>query len=81
MVEAMAVAPRRILGLPGGTLAQGAPADITLIDPARSFVIDTARFLSKGKNSPFGGRAAPGGCRATIVGGKVLHDAHAPGRP
>ena len=47
LISLLTVRPARILGLPGGTLAAGAPADVTLIDPARRWRIDPARFRSR----------------------------------
>jgi dihydroorotase len=74
MVRAMSTAPARILGLECGTLAVGARADITVIDPERPMRIDPARFASRGRNTPFAGRQVPGGVAMTLVDGKNLFD-------
>jgi dihydroorotase len=74
LVERMSTAPARIFGLPGGTLAPGAPADITVFDPAMKWTVDPERFLSKGRNTPYAGRELTGQARYTIVGGRVIHD-------
>jgi dihydroorotase len=74
LVDLFSVGPSRILGLPGGTLAPGAPADITVLDPARRVVVDASRFRSKARNTPFDGWTLKGGPVATIVGGMVVHD-------
>ena len=55
MAEAMSLAPARILGVPGGSLAEGAIADVTIVDPDREFSVDPRAFMSKGKNTPFQG--------------------------
>ena len=67
----LTVNPARILGIPKGTLAIGADADVTIIDPAVRWKVDPAEFHSKSHNSPFGGWELTGRAVATIVGGKV----------
>lgn len=62
--------PARILGLNGGTLALGAPADVTIFAD-RAWTVDSAAFASKGKCTPFAGRELPRKVLATIVGGVV----------
>jgi dihydroorotase len=73
MLEKMTIAPAKIFSLPGGFLAAGQPADLTLIDPAAEWVVDTAEFLSKGKNSPFHGKTLTGRVLKTWVGGKLVY--------
>jgi dihydroorotase len=63
--------PARLLGLPGGSLAPGAPADLTLLDPAAEWTIDPARFQSRSRNTPFGGWTVTGKPWKTIVGGRI----------
>jgi dihydroorotase len=64
--------PARLLGLPGGSLAPGAPADLTLLDPAAGWTVDPARFQSRSRNTPFGGWSVTGRPWKTIVGGRVV---------
>jgi dihydroorotase len=64
--------PARLLGLPGGSLAPGAPADVTILDPAAEWTVDPARFQSRSRNTPFGGWAVTGRPWKTIVGGGVV---------
>jgi dihydroorotase len=71
LIRAMSTNPARILGVPGGSLAEGAAADVTVIDPDATWEIEPDRFLSKSRNSPFGGWTMTGQARATIVGGVV----------
>jgi dihydroorotase len=71
LVELLSTRPAAVLGLPGGTLAPGAPADVTLLDLSRRLKVDPARFLSKGRNTPFGGWTLKGAPVMTIVGGRV----------
>ncbi len=73
VVELMSVNPARILRIPGGTLAPGAPADITILAPDLEVTIDRATFRSKSKNTPFHGWAFRGGVAATLVGGRVVY--------
>ena len=72
MAEAMSLAPARILGVPGGSLAEGAIADVTIVDPDREFSVDPRAFMSKGKNTPFQGWRLDGMPYMTIVGGRVV---------
>lgn len=74
MVDLFSTGPSRILNLPGGRLAPGAPADITVLDPGRQVVVDAAGFRSKARNTPFDGWTLTGGPVVTIVGGMVVHD-------
>jgi dihydroorotase len=73
-IEAMTVRPARILGLPTGTLAPGAPADVTLIDLRAAWTVDPRDFKSKARSSPFAGRAVRGRAVATIVGGRIVYE-------
>jgi dihydroorotase len=72
LVGLLSTAPARVLALPGGTLAPGAVADLTLLDLDRRVKVDPARFESKGRNTPFGGWTLRGGPAMTIVGGRVV---------
>ncbi len=71
LIEKMALTPARIMGIKKGTLAEGADADITVVDPDEEFTVDSEQFLSKGKNSPFHGWKLRGRAVVTISGGKV----------
>jgi len=73
LVEVLSVNPARILNIPGGSLAEGAPADITILAPDLAVTVDVARMKSKSKNTPFGGWQLRGGVAATIVGGRPVY--------
>ena len=73
LVELLSVNPARVLRLPGGSLAEGAPADITLLAPDLAVTVTAARMRSKSKNTPFDGWSLRGGVAATIVGGRVVY--------
>jgi dihydroorotase len=72
LVAAMSTNPARILNVPGGTLAPGTNADVTLIDPKRKWTVDVNTFASKGRNCPFHSWDLQGKAVMTIVGGKVV---------
>jgi len=71
MVELLAVNPARILGVPGGTLSVGAPADIAVIDPEKKFVFTEESIQSKSRNSPFLGWELQGKAVLTIMAGRI----------
>jgi len=74
VVEALAESPARIFGINRGELREGAVADIILVDMKRRFKIDSSRFFSKAKYSPFDGRRVTGKVIKTFVGGKLVYD-------
>jgi dihydroorotase len=69
----MSTMPARIFGLPGGTLAKGAAADVVVIDPAAQWTVTPDEFYSKSRNTPFGGRQLRGRADATIVRGQLVY--------
>jgi dihydroorotase len=69
-VALLSTNPARILGVPGGTLRVGSPADVTIFADL-PWVVDPSRFASKGKSTPFEGRTLPRRAIATIVGGEI----------
>ena len=74
LVRRMSDTPARILGIDGGSLAEGACADLILVDPEREWVIRKEDFVSKGKNTPFDGRTVKGKVVMTIVDGEIVYD-------
>src|SRR6185369_169022 len=73
LVELLSVNPARILNIPGGSLAEGAPADITILAPDLAVTVAAARMKSKSKNTPFDGWQLRGGVAATIVAGRLVY--------
>ena len=72
LVELLSTGPARVLGLPGGSLKLGSPADLTLLDLERRVKVDAAAFRSKSRNTPFHGWELTGGPAGTVVGGRRI---------
>ena len=73
LVELLSVNPARVLNVPGGSLAEGAPADISILAPDLTVTIAAASMRSLSKNTPFDGWTLRGGVAATIVGGRAVY--------
>jgi dihydroorotase len=73
LVELLAVNPARILNVTGGSLSEGAPADVTILAPDLPVTVSVASMRSKSRNTPFDGWQLRGGVAATIVGGRVVY--------
>ncbi|MEX0786418.1 MAG: dihydroorotase [Dehalococcoidia bacterium] len=77
LIERLTSGPVRALGLDRfvsglGTLAEGAPGDVVLLDPAAEWTVEPERFASKGRNTPLAGRTLRGKVVATVYGGEVV---------
>jgi dihydroorotase len=72
LIEAMSTKPCHILGLDGGTLREGSRADVTVIDPEAVWTVDTSKFRSKGRNTPYNGWTLKGKVVLTICGGRIV---------
>ena len=75
IADKMSYQPASILGLDGGEIAVGKAADFTLANLEESFVVDSAKFESKGKNTPFNGYELCGVVKYTLVDGEVKYRA------
>jgi dihydroorotase len=73
MVELLTINPARTLNLPGGTLTEGGPADLTVLSPDTNVTVRASALRSKSKNTPFDGWTLKGAVAATIVGGRVVY--------
>jgi dihydroorotase len=71
LVEKITLNPARILNIQKGTLKQGSDADITIIDINKEFRVESEKFISKGKNTPFEGWLLKGTPVLTICKGKI----------
>lgn len=74
LFRAMSLNPAKRLGLPGGRLSVGAPADLVLFDPDAPFVMDRTTLQSKSKNTPFDGQRMQGKVLATYVAGQPVYE-------
>jgi dihydroorotase len=72
LIDALSTAPARIFGLPGGTLAPGSEADITLIDLDEPWICAKDQLVSRSKNTPFEDARFSGRAVATYVGGESV---------
>ena len=72
-IERLTASPARFLSMDLGTLKPGAPADVTIFDPDAEWLVDPARFASKGKNTPLAGTKLRGRVMTTIAGGEVVY--------
>ena len=73
LMDLMSYNPATVLNLGGGELKEGAPADITVVDLNEKYVIDSKKFISKGKNTPFNGFEVYGKIICTLVDGIVKY--------
>lgn len=74
MAAKMSYNPAKVLGINKGTLNEGSVADIAIIDPDEEYIINPADFVSKGKNTPFGGAKVSGKVKYTILNGEVVYN-------
>ncbi|MBM2809593.1 MAG: pyrC [Chloroflexi bacterium] len=74
VIRGLTVEPCRAFGLPYGTLAEGSLADLVIIDPEASWVVDANRFYSKGQNTPLDGRSLRGRVIMTMVEGRSVYE-------
>ena len=72
-IELLSASPARIFNLPGGTLAEGAAADIAVLDPDAPVTIDAARQRTRSRNTPLHGWQLRGGIALTLIAGRVVY--------
>jgi len=73
LIARMTAGPARAINRPLGTLAAGAEADVTIIDPDRRWTVRVGRFASRSRNCPYDGWKLTGRATCTIVGGTIKH--------
>lgn len=73
LLRAMSTRPAELLGLPGGRLERGAPADLILFDPEQPYKLDPAGLHSKSKNTPFNEARLEGAVLRTLVAGRTVY--------
>jgi len=74
LVELLSVNPARVLGVAGGTVAEGTPADLTILAPDHEVTIDARALVSQSKNTPFDGAKLQGRALLTVVAGRVVYN-------
>jgi dihydroorotase len=74
LLRTMSTRPAEILGLPGGVLSPGAPADLIRFDPDEPYILDPAALHSRCRNTPFDEARLEGRVKLTLVAGKVAHE-------
>jgi dihydroorotase len=74
LIRAMSTRPAELLGLPGGSLRAGSPADVIVIDADTPWVLDPADLKSQCKNTPFDEARFSGRVVRTIVGGRTVYE-------
>ena len=74
LIKTMTLNPALLLGLPGGRISPGAPADLIIFDADIPFILDRENLRSKSKNTPFDGHKLQGKVRRTIVAGKTIFE-------
>ena len=72
LVSRLSRDPARLLGLPGGSLAPGAPGDVTVLDLEQAVSVDPRHFRSRSRNTPFAGLTLTGAPALTLVGGQIV---------
>ncbi|MCI8808667.1 MAG: dihydroorotase [Oscillibacter sp.] len=73
LLNALCANPRRLFHLPGGEIAEGQPADLTVLDLERSHVINSSNFRSMGRSTPFDGWKVDAAVYMTVCGGKIVY--------
>ena len=73
LIRTVTSAPAKLLGLPAGRIARGAPADLVICDLNAPVVIQADKLISKSKNSPFDGRRLQGKVLRTVVDGRTVY--------
>lgn len=73
LMEKMSAQPAALLGIPGGSLIPGSPADLVLFDPEETWTVDPDRLHGKSRNTPFKGMTLTGRVKYTVLGGAVVY--------
>jgi dihydroorotase len=73
LIRAMSTRPAQILSLNAGSLQEGFPADIVVIDPEKEWIVNPEKFRSLSRNTPFAGHTLKGKAVCTIVDGKIVY--------
>lgn len=74
LIEVMSISPRKRFGFAGGSLEDGQPANLTVLDLARQWTVDPEKFRSKGRATPFKGWTLKGKVIMTVVNGEIVYE-------
>lgn len=74
LLNAMSTRPAELLGLPGGRLERGAPADVIVFDPEQPWVVNAESLRSRCRNTPFDEARMTGRVLLTVVAGRIVHE-------
>ena len=74
LIERMSTIPAKLMHLPAGSLKPGCAADLMMFDPDEEWIVDSNRFRSKSRNSPFKGMTFKGKVKLTLLGGRIVYD-------
>lgn len=74
LIQLMSCNPAKLLGIPGGSLAVGSPADLVLFDPKKSWIVTRQDLRGKSANSPFLGKKLTGQVQYTLMGGRLVFE-------
>lgn len=72
LLSLMSTEPAQLLGIPGGTLVPGSPADLVLFDPEEAWTVSPDALHGKSRNTPFKGMTLLGRVKTTILGGRIV---------
>ena len=72
--QLMSAQPARLLGLQKGLLRTGYDADLALLDPDEEWTVDSSKFYSKGKATPFEGRTLSGKVKSLFIDGRLVFE-------
>ena len=72
LIDALSTRPASIFSLRGGSLLKGAPGDVSVIDPKKTWTVEPGAFESMSRNTPFSGWVAQGRARDVLVGGRLV---------
>lgn len=75
LIARVTLSPASLLGLPGGRIDVGEIADLIIVDPQTHWICEAQNFISKGKNTPFGGWDFRGSVTHTLIGGEIVFQA------
>ena len=74
LIDAMSAAPAKILKIKRGSIEKGGLADITIFDPNEEWTVNSTKFFTKGRYTPFNGKKLFGKVKMTLKSGKIVYE-------